>query len=227
MSEKTDSTTPVKWLLAIAFLVQFGCGTQSSGDEAGADTVSPNGEKAAAKTEAGRTDLAKGAIYAYADYLKMGKDASASTQAVLLSNIGGAIKKGGPEHAVQFCNVNAMSIVDSLSTEAGMKIGRISSRNRNPGNRIKTQEDVRAWTYFLNNAGVGTTPDTVLYNRAQKAVYYKPIRIGTETCLKCHGLRSSDIAVATLDKIDELYPTDNAVNYRMGDLRGLWKVEFE
>ena len=41
------------------------------------------------------------------------------------------------------------------------------------------------------------------------------------------GSRSQDIELATLEKIDELYPTDNAVNYSMGELRGLWKVEYE
>ena len=84
-----------------------------------------------------------------------------------------------------------------------------------------------AWKYFANNEGDAASKDTVLYDRAHKPVYYKPIRIGIETCLKCHGSRSQDIELVTLEKIDELYPTDNAVNYSMGELRGLWKIEFE
>jgi uncharacterized protein DUF3365 len=206
MSEVPESIAQTKWLIAIAFLVHFGCGQPSGADVKG-DTV-------------------ESAMLSYAEYLKKGRDASNSTQGVLLANIGSAIQRGGPEYAVRFCNVNAMPIVDSLSSAAGMKIGRISTRNRNPGNNIKSHEDRRAWKYFANNKGDGAASDTVLYDRAQKAVYYKPIHIGMETCLKCHGSRSQDIDLATLEKIDELYPTDNAVNYSMGELRGLWKVEF-
>lgn len=208
MLENAQSTTPVKWLLAIAFLVQFGCGQRPAGSEADRATTEE-------------------AMLSYAQYLEKGKNAADGTQGVLLANIGQAIKKGGTEHAVQFCNVNAMSIVDSLSTTSGMKIGRISTRNRNPLNKIKSQEDRMAWKYFANNEGDGASKDTVLYDRAHKPVYYKPIRIGMETCLKCHGSRSQDIELVTLEKIDELYPTDNAVNYSMGELRGLWKIEFE
>jgi len=208
MYEDLQSTTPVKWLLAIAFLVQFGCGQQPT-DSADTDVTTEN------------------AILSYAEYLEMGKGAASSTQGVLMANIGQAIKKGGTVHAVQFCNVNAMPLVDSLSTSSGMKIGRISARNRNSANKITTKEDRMAWKYFANNEGEGAASDTVLYNRAKEPVYYKPIRIGMETCLKCHGSRSLDIELATLEKIDELYPGDNAVNYSMGELRGLWKVEFE
>ncbi len=208
MLEYSGSTTPTKWILAIAFLVQFGCGQNPSSAEATETT-----------TEA--------AMHSYAEYLKMGKQAASKTQGVLMSNINKALNEGGPEYAVQFGNVNAMPLVDSLSTAAGIKIGRISSRNRNPGNKVKTQEDRRAWKFFANNTGEGATSDTVLYNRAKKAIYYKPIHIGMATCLQCHGSRSMDIELITLEKIDELYPSDNAVNYAMGELRGLWRVEFE
>ena len=198
----------MKWLLAIAFIVQFGCGQGTSSSEA-------------------KEETAESAMHSYAEYLKKGKEATVTTQGTLMANIGKAIKQGGTEYAVQFCNVNAMPLVDSLSTAAGVKIGRISARNRNPNNGVKSKEDRRAWKYFANNKGDGASTDTVLYDRAKQPVYYKPIRIGMETCLLCHGSRSQDIELATLEKIDELYPTDNAVNYSMGELRGLWKVEFE
>ncbi len=210
MCENSQSATHVKWLLAIAFLVQFGCGQSPSDSDSDAQEV-----------------VTESAVLSYAEYLEKGKSAAAGTQGVLMANIGQAIKKGGTEHAVQFCNVNAMPIVDSLSTASGVNIGRISTRNRNAANKLTTKEDRMAWKYFANHQGEGASTDTVLYSRAKEGVYYKPIRIGMETCLKCHGSRSQDIELATLEKIDELYPEDNAVNYSMGELRGLWKVEFE
>lgn len=208
MYENSQSTTPVKWLLAIAFFVQFGCVQQASETETAEITT-------------------ERAMLSYAEYLEKGKNAAASTQGVLMANIGQAIQKGGAEHAIQFCNVNAMPLVDSLSSATGVKIGRISSRNRNPANEITTREDRIAWNYFASHKGEGAAVDTILYSRAKEPTYYKPIRIGMETCLMCHGSRSMDIELSTLEKIDELYPEDNAVNYSMGELRGLWKVEFE
>lgn len=162
----------------------------------------------------------------YQELLTSGRDASAKTQAVLLANIGKALKEGGTVHAVAFCNVNAMPLVDSISTETGMHVSRISTRNRNENNVVKTHEDKVAWSYFASRGRNTAITDTVLFDKAKHPTYYKPIRIGMETCLKCHGSRSTEIDLPTLEKLDELYPTDRAVNYLMGDLRGLWKVEF-
>ena len=47
------------------------------------------------------------------------------------------------------------------------------------------------------------------------------------TCLKCHGKPDIDIAQGTLKKINQLYPNDLAKGYKLDDLRGLWKIEFD
>jgi len=150
-----------------------------------------------------------------------------SAQAVLLANVSKAMSEGGPEHAVQFCNLKAAGLTDSLSEMHGASIGRISNRNRNPDNKIVGQTDILAWNYWTGKQAGQGAPDTVIYERSGKPYYYKPIRIGMKTCLKCHGSRSTEISLATLNVLDSLYPGDKAVNYRMGDLRGLWKVGFE
>ena len=159
--------------------------------------------------------------------LDEGRSATATAQALLLAEVGQQIAKGGPEQAVSYCNVRAIPLIDSLSVARGVSVSRISNRNRNPDNTIVTQEDKRAWTHWVaKQSGQGAT-DTVLYDRAGHPYYYKPIRIMAETCLKCHGSRSSEISLATLQTLDSLYPDDKAVNYRMGDLRGLWKVAWQ
>lgn len=44
-------------------------------------------------------------------------------------------------------------------------------------------------------------------------------------CLKCHGNKTSDISVETLQSIEINYPQDLATGYAVGDLRGMWKIE--
>ena len=157
---------------------------------------------------------------------QQGASITNTAQAVLLANVSKAIAEGGPEYAVEFCNLKASGIMDSLSVTNNATIGRISNRNRNPQNAIDGQTDVLAWNYWTGKQPGQGAEDTVMTTRNGDRIYYKPIRIGMETCLKCHGSRSTEITMATLNVLDSLYPADKAVNYRMGDLRGLWKVEF-
>ena len=174
-------------------------------------------------TENGQEDLDQDTE----ELLATGRSATATTQALLLAEVGQQIANGGTAKAVAYCNVRALPLMDSLSEAKGVRISRMSNRNRNPNNRIVTEEDKRAWTHWVGKESGQGAVDTILYSRAKKPYYYKPIRIMAETCLKCHGSRSSEIELATLERLDELYPDDRAVNYRMGDLRGLWKVSWD
>lgn len=45
-------------------------------------------------------------------------------------------------------------------------------------------------------------------------------------CLNCHGTPGKEIQPSTLSRIQELYPVDQAVNFKDGDLRGLWHIVF-
>ena len=45
-------------------------------------------------------------------------------------------------------------------------------------------------------------------------------------CLKCHGRDSVDIDPDVLKSIQTKYPYDNARNYEMQALRGIWKLVF-
>ncbi len=45
-------------------------------------------------------------------------------------------------------------------------------------------------------------------------------------CLKCHGLPGKDIDANTLALLQKKYPEDKATGYKLGDLRGAWKISF-
>lgn len=160
-------------------------------------------------------------VKTYAEIQKKGNEISVLTQSVLLANVGQAIKKGGPVFAVEFCNLQASSIVDSLNKVSNCIISRISEKNRNPSNNLKTDNDKALWAIFKG----GTLSDTII-QESEKLIYYKPIKIALPACLKCHGQPESDIDSATAEKLQNLYPSDLATGYSLNDFRGLWKIEF-
>ena len=53
--------------------------------------------------------------------------------------------------------------------------------------------------------------------------FMKPIPV-QEACLACHG-GSKDIDEPVQAKLTELYPNDQAVGYRVGDLRGAFSIK--
>lgn len=155
-----------------------------------------------------------------------GRQITTLAQTALISQLGRALAEGDAAHAVQFCNLEASAIVDSINQANNCTVQRLTTRRRNPANKIETRQDRIAWNAFRTSTMDNQARDTVLVEPGAQAVYYKPIFIASELCLQCHGSRSQDIELSTLEKVSELYPADAAVNYHLGDLRGIWKISF-
>jgi len=157
----------------------------------------------------------------YKKYRERGTEITNLAQTTLLANVGGAIQKGGPEYAVEFCNLEATGIIDSLNSISNCIITRVSEKNRNPENVLKSKADLAVWEAFRNS---GQT-DTVVVVQ-DTPVYYKRINTAMPACLKCHGDIEADINRKTLEILKVLYPEDLATGYELNEFRGLWKVEF-
>ena len=150
---------------------------------------------------------------------KLGKALKAELQA--------AMKADGPVSALQTCNVEAVPIAETISTEEGLLVGRTSLKTRNPANlpdawETETLElfearreagekavDLEAWTVVTDDGGHRTF-------RYMKAIPTLPM------CLKCHGRRLNDEIAA---KVGELYPDDRATGFKAGDIRGAFTVK--
>lgn len=157
----------------------------------------------------------------YEKFTKAGEEISVLAQGTLLKNVGAAMAKGGPEYAVEFCNLKASSIIDSLNAQYNCTINRVSDKNRNPEARLNKLEQ-KLWEQF-ESGKMGNT----LVPKDGTVVYYKPIKIAMPACLKCHGTPGTDINEATAEKLLNLYPEDLATGYALNDFRGLWKIEFK
>jgi hypothetical protein len=157
----------------------------------------------------------------YAEFTQKGNEITNLAQSVLLANVSQAMQAGGPVYAVEFCNLKASSIIDSLNRVNNCEISRVSDKNRHPENNLKTAADKILWALFE----AGSVTDTLIQEN-KKLVYYKPIKTAMPACLKCHGVPGSDIDEATTEKLLNLYPNDLANGYQLNDFRGLWKIEF-
>ena len=92
----------------------------------------------------------------YLTYLKKGDEITNLAQATLLGNVSKAMQTGGPEYAVEFCNLKAFSLVDSLSKLNNCTISRVSDKNRNPDNNLKNQQEKAIWKKMQAKISIDT-----------------------------------------------------------------------
>ncbi len=179
---------------------------------------SPTSEAEQAKEKAIKTDSLTKA------FIEQGRLISRSSFEALSSSLMQAMKQGGVSYALQFCNVKANPIADSLSAVYEADIKRISVRNRSPFNQPE-ESDMEVYAYYTDMFDQAVAAgDTVVFAE-KKATYYAPIVIAPQ-CLVCHGKVGDDMNQSNHNLITDLYPNDQAIGFEPGELRGLWKIGF-
>ncbi len=158
-------------------------------------------------------------------YKDKGLQYALNTKKVLGKNLINTINNKGTEGALQFCNENAIHFTDSMAVQQGVKIKRVSDQPRNASNQASPLEleYINAAKSTLANGDVIKPLVSELNN---KIVGYYPI-VTNKMCLQCHGEPNEEIKLATLQKIMELYPKDEAKGYDENQLRGIWVVEMD
>jgi hypothetical protein len=160
-------------------------------------------------------------------YLKLGGEITSATQAELLKNVSQAMRTGGPEYAIDFCNLRAMAIKDSLSRIHDCRIQRIAVKYRNPADRPQTKTEKDQLALYLDAHQRGDTLSPEVYLFEDRIEYYKPIVLNNGACLVCHGTPGEQIAEETLEMIEAKYPGDLATGFALNDFRGAWKITFK
>ena len=137
-----------------------------------------------------------------------------------------AIEQGGYTNAFPLCSMQALPLTASLAQAHGVQLRRVSHRPRNEANRASAQEAAIIGRYVdLLEQGVQPEPEVMLSGTGP-AVFYAPIVIGTNLCLECHGVPEIDLRPEVQPLIAQLYPRDEATGFKLGELRGLWRVDF-
>jgi hypothetical protein len=150
----------------------------------------------------------------------------AETFGTMSQNLTQAMARGGVANAIPFCNENASTLTSDLSKKHTVKIQRVSHKARNPLNRANPTE-AQLITAMQTALAQGQPPKPRLVPQPDGSrIFYAPILIPADTCLKCHGIPGKTLAPSDHDLIRSLYPEDTATGFKLGDLRGLWKLTF-
>lgn len=152
--------------------------------------------------------------------------AIAETFATLSQNLMKALQEGGVRQAVPFCQENAAGLVKPIAEKQGLRIQRVSHKARNPANRANESELALIQTFTQAITEARPFQPQIVPQPDGSQIFYAPIVIPADACLKCHGIPGDTLSQADHDFIRTLYPEDAATGFKLGDLRGLWKVTF-
>ena len=157
-----------------------------------------------------------------------GKRITDEAQKLLLQTLMRKIQSEGVVGAVEYCNINALSIMDSLSQAHKGQIRRVSNKWRNPADAPTEEELPIMEAYaFAAEEGQELREEVFLEESSNQLIYTRPIMIGAALCLQCHGQPGKELTEEVAEKITEFYPEDKATGYQLGEWRGIWKVTFE
>ena len=141
------------------------------------------------------------------------------TKKLLMKNVGEQMQKGGPESALEFCNIEAMPLTKSMSDKYGLVISRVSDKMRNPRN-IANAEELKLIEQYKKQLLAGE----LLKPIRTETHYYEPL-VTNAMCLQCHGEVGKNLQPKVAAKIADLYPNDLAVGYKENEVRGLISIK--
>lgn len=162
-----------------------------------------------------------------AEAYRRGNLIAEAAQASLLNQLKKHIKNGGVPAAIEYCQVQALPLTDSLSNQYGATLRRSSLNLRNPANAPQDLEKQLLEAYQYNHENNLPLEDNVQRLGQEAFLFTKPILIGSPLCLNCHGKAGEEIGAKALNLLDSLYPADKARGYAIGDLRGMWSIRLQ
>jgi hypothetical protein len=154
----------------------------------------------------------------------LGMHYALTTKTALGKNLMGTIQKKGVVQALEFCNIKAIPLTDSMATVHNAIITRVTDKPRNPSNNANNLQ-LEYLEIFKKQVASGNEVKPILNKQGNEVQFYYPIVTNT-LCLQCHGKTNKDIKPLTLKKINDLYPEDKAIGYNENEVRGMWNINF-
>jgi hypothetical protein len=154
-----------------------------------------------------------------------GKEIVQEAFAMLSSNLSKALTEGGVSNALSYCSVKALPLTKLVADTNQVKIRRVTLRARNPENKADREETAILERYVSRGQGTKLAP-TLRTNTDQSVTFFAPIVVNNPLCLNCHGEPGTEVKPEHLKLIQSLYRKDTATGYKLGDLRGMWRVDF-
>lgn len=148
------------------------------------------------------------------------KGAAADLQKTLSTRLRSTIETQGAEAAIDVCAKEALAMTQAVGERQGLRIGRSSSRLRNPKNapRPWVAEHLRAL-----EGKAASEAKLAVYDLGEELGVAVPL-ITQPLCTTCHGPAEA-IAAPLRAKLSARYPEDRAMGYSVGQLRGVIWIE--
>jgi cytochrome c553 len=150
--------------------------------------------------------------------LEKGRSIALATKAALGKQLMRKLKEEGPVAAIDFCQLKALPITDSVSKTKGAEVRRITDKARNLKNAC-TEEEFALLQSWKTDLELGKQPEAVWADGGDHILGYYPI-ITEEKCLVCHGQPSREVQQI----LQKRYPADLALGYDVGQIRGAFRV---
>lgn len=159
------------------------------------------------------------------EWVEKSRELSMQLGKELKGELGAAIEKGGPVAAIDVCHTRAPAIAARLSAESGATVGRTALKVRNAAN---APDDVQraVLEQFAGDMAAGRVEgplEAAFEIKRDGGIERHYLRaIPTEAlCLTCHGeALAPELAAA----IARDYPDDQATGFKLGELRGAFRV---
>ena len=160
--------------------------------------------------------------------IALSREASKQLGAQLKNKLISTMQTAGPEEAITVCNLEAINISSEVSKNNNLKVGRTSLKIRNSNNSPDDWEHKKLLELHHKHQSEEDIDNLEVYEIVKKQKgnefrYLKAIPV-SEPCLLCHG---KSIAPIISTKISELYPTDQATGYELGEIRGAFTVKID
>jgi hypothetical protein len=157
--------------------------------------------------------------------LERGQAIASQAFALLSTNLVRAIREQGITNALAYCSERAYPLTALVANTNQVRLQRVTHRPRNPINDVSRAE-LAVLREFQLALGRGEKPRPLVRAGANdNVVFYSPIVLTNPLCLQCHGAVGTDIQPATVALLARLYPQDQATGFRLGELRGMWRIE--
>jgi len=153
------------------------------------------------------------------------KQAIAKFAGELKTELMAAMQSSGPMKALSVCNHKAPAITAHMSDVHGKQLSRVSLKTRNSNNapedwQRSVLEDFEARHAMGEDASKMVYAEIVSNEGKRQFRFMKAIPTDN-ACLICHG---RTIAPKLKQRISELYPKDQAIDFEYGDIRGAFVV---
>jgi hypothetical protein len=137
-----------------------------------------------------------------------------------------SVSKNGAAAALSVCSERAPQIAKEVAEAYGVKLRRATEKPRNPKGAADETEKAMLAAFAEALAKKEAPKPQIVTNADGSQTFFAPIVLGNPLCLQCHGEVGRDVTPETLAAIQKRYPEDKATGYKLGDLRGLWRVTF-